>query len=398
MLAASMPLCCLFVPSLSPSRPLQMPRDVRPPPTMDVASPAIERRPLFSFEGASGEQALDAFERIDDVIMGGVSSSRLVIADDASGGAFFEGRLREQGGGFCGQRMKLLSKPLDLSSASGLYLELDASEADPSSRVFKVAMRTRQDRGEVVYQSAFKPSSGRELVCLPFETFRLVRGPRLVPGVPPLDASQANETYQISLVISKFEVSESGAPLLGFREGPFRLRLYELGAFVPVESVGGQEVVAGGKVEAAAEAGEPAASAAPTAPTAASAVPAKLPPPLTEAQQAAATPPLLRLLRPLLGALFGEKARRRRAATLLLEARGTGAARRVRLAWAWRAAGRRGALGAAAVTAAVLARDVALAALSVPVRLLFRVLVLASRALKAVRQRLPRREAQGASA
>ena len=365
---------------------------------MDVASPAIERRPLFSFEGASGEQALDAFERIDDVIMGGVSSSRLVIADDASGGASFEGRLREQGGGFCGQRMKLLSKPLDLSSASGLYLELDASEADPSSRVFKVAMRTRQDRGEVVYQSAFKPSSGRELVCLPFETFRLVRGPRLVPGVPPLDASQANETYQISLVISKFEVSESGAPLLGFREGPFRLRLYELGAFVPVESVGGQEVVAGGKVEAAAEAGEPAASAAPTAPTAASAVPAKLPPPLTEAQQAAATPPLLRLLRPLLGALFGEKARRRRAATLLLEARGTGAARRVRLAWAWRAAGRRGALGAAAVTAAVLARDVALAALSVPVRLLFRVLVLASRALKAVRQRLPRREAQGASA
>ena len=48
--------------------------------------------------------------------MGGVSSSRLVL--DAKGeGALFEGRLRSEGGGFCGQRMRLLAEPLDLSSA-----------------------------------------------------------------------------------------------------------------------------------------------------------------------------------------------------------------------------------------------------------------------------------------
>ena len=159
---------------------------------------AATRVPLFSFTDDERELALEAFERIDDVIMGGVSSSRLVLANDDAGGALFEGRLREQGGGFCGTRMKLLAEPLDLSAASGLYLEIDASGTEASSRVWKVAVRTRQDRGEVVYQRAFKPSAiGRERVFLPFDEFRLVRGPRLVPGVPPLSASQANETFQV---------------------------------------------------------------------------------------------------------------------------------------------------------------------------------------------------------
>ena len=56
---------------------------------------------------------LDAWERIDDVIMGGVSSSQLVADGDA---VSFEGTLREEGGGFCGQRLKLLTEPLDLSA------------------------------------------------------------------------------------------------------------------------------------------------------------------------------------------------------------------------------------------------------------------------------------------
>ena len=85
--------------------------------------------------------------------MGGVSNSRLVAAP-GGGCAYFEGRLRELGGGFCGQRMRLLSSPLDLSSQAGVYLDCEA-DADASRRAFKVALRTKQDRGEVVYQAQY---------------------------------------------------------------------------------------------------------------------------------------------------------------------------------------------------------------------------------------------------
>jgi hypothetical protein len=320
------------------------------------------RVPLFDFERPDAAEVIEsAFERIDDVIMGGVSSSRLVAAGDKQGGALFEGRIREQGGGFAGQRMKLLSTPLDLSSSDGLYLDVDASEADASARVWKVALRTRQDRGEVVYQAPFVPNpQGRGILQLPFSEFRLVRGPRLVAGEPPLTAAQTNETYQISLVASKFTLSDDGAPLEGFREGPFCLRVYKLGTYTatPLEADGG----------------------GPSAAT--------LPRPMTPEEQAASTPPLLRLLRPLLSLLFGEAPRRRRAATLLLKQRpNSTAVSRARLAWAWRTASV-GWLVAARRTASICAAEAAALALSLPVRLLFKLVFTAVRIVKLLKKRL----------
>lgn len=52
---------------------------------------------LYDFEGSGATAALEAWERIDDVIMGGVSSSRLARAEDSGGGTLFEGRLRALG-------------------------------------------------------------------------------------------------------------------------------------------------------------------------------------------------------------------------------------------------------------------------------------------------------------
>ena len=124
-------------------------------------------------------ETVDAWERIDDVIMGGVSSSRLV-ADSDEPCVLFEGTLREEGGGFCGQRLKLLSTPLDLSQQEGLYIDCEA-DADAERRVWKLAARTRLDRGEVVYQAAIEPKPlERQRLTVPCENFRLVRGPRLV--------------------------------------------------------------------------------------------------------------------------------------------------------------------------------------------------------------------------
>ena len=316
---------------------------------------AAATSPLFDFSGADAQASLDAWERIDDVIMGGVSSSRLVLD---SGKASFEGRIRSEGGGFCGTRMRLLKEPIDLSSSEGMYVEAELPKGgiDPSKRVWKMAVRTKQDRGEVVYQQAFTPppAGGRQMIRLPFDGFRLVRGPRLVPGVPPLTPQQTNETYQVSIVVSKFTVSEDGSALPAFEEGPFALKLFSVGTY------GGAAATA----------------------TSATAV---VPKPLSEAEQRAAASPLIKLLRPLLGLLFGESNRRRAAATKLLEARGSGAVARAKLGWGWRAA-TYGQLGALQRTSAVMLQTWFAAALALPIRLLFKVVFFMARAVKRVQR------------
>lgn len=313
---------------------------------------AVRLLPVFTFSGESLQPSLAQWTRIDDVIMGGISSSRLVGAPDGSS-ALFEGKLRERGGGFCGQRMQLLSEPLDLSASDGMYLDLEA-DAGALSRVFKMAIRTRQDRGEVVYQASFTPPPlTRTRIILPFSDFRLVRGPRLVPGVPPLRSANASAVFQLSVIVSKFTISETGAPLPGFREGPFRVKLYSVGAFR----------------EAA-------------APEAELAVPAAM----TKAE-AEASRPLLRLLGPLLGLLFSEPRRRRATAAKMLQERGSGPLARARLGWALRRAGGRNSLLRATGKTLVLAtQDAAALVLSAPLRILAAVVFRCIRAVRRLRK------------
>lgn len=54
----------------------------------------------------TSEADLAKWQRLDDVIMGGQSSSALTLAADGSG-AVFSGDLIIEGGGFCGARTKV---------------------------------------------------------------------------------------------------------------------------------------------------------------------------------------------------------------------------------------------------------------------------------------------------
>jgi len=291
------------------------------------------------------------------VIMGGVSNSRLAAAPSGDC-AYFEGRLRELGGGFCGQRMRLLSEPLDLSSQAGIYLDCEA-DADAPRRAFKVALRTKQDRGEVVYQAQFiPPPLERSKIFLPFDAFKLVRGPRLVPGVPPLNAEAANATYQMSIIVSKFLISADGSAIDNFKEGRFRLKIFSVGTFAADQAPPSTIVV---------------------------------PNPMSEQEQAAAKPMVLKLLGPLLSLLFGETRRRRRAATSLLQARGASRLARFRLALALRRAGGRvGPLGVATRTLRVGLQDVGALVLSLPAQLLAAVVFRTIRLLRKLRGGAPK--------
>ena len=59
-----------------------------------------ERTPVFNFDAAP-EATAALWERIDDVVMGGVSSSKIVVGDK---GAEWRGIVRTDGGGFSGRQ------------------------------------------------------------------------------------------------------------------------------------------------------------------------------------------------------------------------------------------------------------------------------------------------------
>ena len=189
--------------------------------------------------GADGatRAAADAFERVDDVVMGGVSSS--VIAPDLAGRdcLVWAGKCRVEGGGFTGCRSVALKSPLDLSAYDGVALTCGfESDDEPERRTWKATIRTQNDRGEMVYQATFVPPVASRSdpderppeTRIPWDAFRLVRGPTVVPDVPPLSADQCAEVYGLGLIMSRFGPR---GPMPEFREGPFRLALHGYGVY-----------------------------------------------------------------------------------------------------------------------------------------------------------------------
>ena len=65
----------------------------------------MQERTLTTVVSMGSEQDISRWERLDDVIMGGQSSSSLVAAE--GGAALFSGDLILEGGGFCGARTKV---------------------------------------------------------------------------------------------------------------------------------------------------------------------------------------------------------------------------------------------------------------------------------------------------
>lgn len=269
---------------------------VRPAVTLSLAEDDVAT-PLFKFKDNPEviEELLELqFERIDDVIMGGLSRSALSVG---SLGASWRGVLRSEGGGFCGQRTRPFSEPLNLSGAEGLYLDCALlSDEDVTRRAWKMSLRTDEGRGEVVYQAAFQPSVKAQRVKVPFSDFRLVRGPVALAGAPPL--SNLSAVYQIGFTVSKFVISEQMTMLENFRNGSFHLGLAEIGSY----SKDGSAIAP--KVQAMDE---------------------------DEVQRRRNW--VQKLIFPVLGIFFNEARRRRKRAAQLLERRGLGRWQRLRFAW-----------------------------------------------------------------
>jgi len=310
-----------------------------------------ERTPVFNFDAAPAATAA-LWERIDDVVMGGVSSSKIVVGD---GGAEWKGIVRTDGGGFCGTRTAALDAPLDLSKADGVYVDaVLTSDADVARRAWKLTLRTAASRSEIVYSAEWAPRGPDGVggpTYVPFSDFKLVRGPRIVEGAPPLNATQCSNVYGFGLTLSRFgAASVNMKEVENFRDGPFSVKLNAVGVY-GAEKV---DVPAIGKNVQESKPNSPGS-------------PMK--------NNGLVLGLALTILRPIASLVFSEEGRRRRQARKTLVARGKATSDWAARAYGQRVVKRMRGLGAGAARLEGLrefAKDAAAYALSFPLRLAFR--------------------------
>ena len=149
--------------------------------------------------------AADAWEAVDDVVMGGVSRSALRSSPE---GAVFEGRLSTiEGGGFASVRSPRRS--FGLRGAAGLLLRVRGD----GKRYF-VRLFTRDT--DAAYEAPFDTTSDWTELKAPFGQFRAVWRGREAPDAPPLEPAH---TTQVGLMIKDEQV------------GAFRLELSRIDTY-----------------------------------------------------------------------------------------------------------------------------------------------------------------------
>lgn len=205
----------------------QVPRHMSTAQT-EEASAEVQFTPVFDF---SNDETVNSFDRIDDAIMGGISTSSIrTVPGEAY--ASWSGVCRVQGGGFCGTRTMPFQEPLAVGDAKGLYLDCRfSSDDEPERRVFKISTRTERSRGEELYQSEFMVPAGQEWtrIQIPFDDFQKVKMSTFVPDAEKMDVSEG--IFQIGLTLSKFMLSQNMKELETFRPGYFELQVKSIGVY-----------------------------------------------------------------------------------------------------------------------------------------------------------------------
>lgn len=172
-----------------------------------------------------------AFRALNDVIMGGKSSSGVV--EGGEGGMVWSGDVIVSGGGFASVRAELkkneFTPGLDLSGCEGIAI---TCKGDGKS--YKVNLKNAGDP-EFVFQAPFEtPASGKwTTVRVPFADFIPVKRGKIAyadngVGIYAAELDVA-DVLSVGLVYSK--VSIGGGLCPKFREGPFRLDIARIDAY-----------------------------------------------------------------------------------------------------------------------------------------------------------------------
>jgi len=153
---------------------------------------------IFDF---SSVETAGKWRTIDDVVMGGVSKSNMVLTKD--GFANFSGTLSpENNGGFASVRTNI--EETELNNYTGVIIR-----AKGDGNVYSLRFRTDQNYDGVSYQAKFKSDENEWVEFkIPFKDFEPTFRGRLVPNQPDL---KSKNIRQIGILIAdeqwgKFEL------------------------------------------------------------------------------------------------------------------------------------------------------------------------------------------------
>ena len=175
--------------------------------------PAATERMLFDFTNPN-TNLKEIWGAVDDVVMGGVSQSRIVMADK---GAVFTGNVStENNGGFASVRTHNFEPPLDLSEYEGIELKVIGD-----GKRYKFITRCEGKWDGIGYCYSFD-------TVYNFPTTIKVPFKNLIPvfrakTVQEAEAFKQEKVYSMQLMLSKFEYDGELNPK--FEAGSFQLKV-----------------------------------------------------------------------------------------------------------------------------------------------------------------------------
>jgi uncharacterized protein YbjT (DUF2867 family) len=180
-------------------------------------------RPIFDFgerDAATQANIKNIWGAVDDVVMGGVSESRLQLRDDR---AVFAGVVStDNNGGFASVRTRNFDPPLDLSAYEGIKLKLQGD-----GKRYKFIARCEGKWDGISYCYSFDTIHNYpQTIIIPFRDLIPVFRAKTVPSQGNFDPSKV---YSMQLMLSKFEYD--GALNPNFEAGLFGLELESIAAY-----------------------------------------------------------------------------------------------------------------------------------------------------------------------
>jgi Complex I intermediate-associated protein 30 (CIA30)/NmrA-like family len=176
---------------------------------------------IFDFTATPPDIA-PAWGAVDDVVMGGISSSSLQISSNC---ALFTGNIStENSGGFASIRTRNFEPALDLSNYQGISLRVRGD-----GKRYKLFLRTSAQWDGLGYAYSFDTNGSMGNMTnlrIPFSNLVPVMRAKTVPAAPPIDPSQI---MALQIMLSKFEYDGHLNP--NFRAGDFVLELFSIGAY-----------------------------------------------------------------------------------------------------------------------------------------------------------------------
>ena len=182
-----------------------------------------ETKILFDFTRPS-EDLRQSWGAVDDVVMGGVSESQIVLVstalNDREGFAVFSGIVSTaNSGGFASVRHRNFQPPLNLSAYEGIQLQVKGD-----GKRYKFIARCEGNWDGVSYCYSFDTVADEWIsVRIPFAELIPVFRAKTLTDVGAFDARR---TYSLQLMLSKFEYDRALNPT--FTPGSFTLQVKDI--------------------------------------------------------------------------------------------------------------------------------------------------------------------------